>query len=141
MRHSTEIEESIRKLEQDKNELIEIANLLKSIGESILNYSISLINLSNLLFEGYSVGGQRVDGNLCECVGEHKAYGDELLALADSILAEVAVLNKKIADENTELIKARQREAAEEEQRRARIRAAQRKKEQSILNEPRYLSR
>lgn len=142
MRHSTEIEESIRKLEEDKNQLVQVASLLKSVGESIFDFSNSLINLSNLLFEGYSVGNKRIDGNLYENAEEYKSYSEKLLALADMVAGGITVLDRKIANEEAELVIARQREAEEaERQRQARIRAAQRNKEEQLLSESRFLTR
>ena len=141
MRHSAEIEEEIRKLEEDKKELTQILGLLKSTGGSILDFSSSLINLSNLLFEGYSVGNKRIDGNLYENAEEYKSYSEKLLALADMVAGGIAVLDGKIANEKAELVIARQREAEEaERQRKARIRAAQRNKEQ-LLSESKFLTR
>lgn len=142
MRSFGEIEESIRNLEEDKNSLTQIASLLKTVGESLLNSSTSLINLSDILFEGYSVDNSRIDGNIHEKATEYKGYAEKLLALADRVLSEVSILEGKISDERVELEKARQREAAEEERRRReQIMAAQRKKEGKPLNQTRYLAR
>ena len=142
MRHSAEIEEEIRKLEEDKKELTQILGLLKSAGESILDFSSAFINLSNLLFEGYSVGNKRIDGNLYENAEEYKSYSEKLLVLADMVAGEIAVLDGKIANEEAELVIARHREAEEaERQRQARIRAAQRNKEEQLLSESRFLTR
>lgn len=142
MRHSTEIEEEIRKLEEDKNVLTQISGLLKSAGGSILDFSSALINLSDLLFEGYSVGNKRIDGNLYENSEEYKSYSEKLLALADMVAGEIAVLDGKISNEKAELVIARQREAEEaERQRQARIRATQRNKKEQLLSESRFLTR
>ena len=82
---SSQVSAIIKQLENDKQALQQISRELKEVGETIINYSNSLQNISDLLFEGYNIDGKRFDGKMIEYAEEYKRYGDELLYLAEVI--------------------------------------------------------
>ena len=116
MRSSAEIWRSINELEDDKLKLESIRHLLSEIGESLLNYSKDLTEISNLLFEGYNEDEQRIDGKVSEYSEEYYFYANEILSLAESIAIEISQLTNEISSERVEYSKAvaRERAAAEE---------------------------
>ena len=88
----------IKKLEDDKQALKQISSELKEVGETIINYSISFQNISDLLFEGYSVDGKRIDEKMPEYVEEYKRYGNEILSLIDMIDGEVKRIEQELVN-------------------------------------------
>lgn len=112
MRSSAEILGEIRRLENDKGQLVALSALVKDIGEGLLNISMQLMNTSDKLYDGFNIDNKRVDGNLHEEAEKFKNFAHELLSLLDELNAEIANVEQIISDKWSEYYAAVERENA-----------------------------